>query len=147
MRHRYIYCGIVHSTDPISNFRLIYSCTQFSLGQIIRVNIPDDMTLYKHISCSYQFTYDNRTLEQLGFNCYIVYDGKWVKADILKSHIPSHWDHVLKETYGIRWVGDGYSKSKEKFKYYREHPSEFPILKWPRFREPKVDLQDLLKLE
>ena len=77
MRHKYIFCGVVKGSDKISNFRLISSIRKYSLGEAIRVNIPDDLQIDHFSGDSYSTTSDHRTLNQLGWDCYIFYKGKW----------------------------------------------------------------------
>ena len=42
MRHIYILCGVVWENPEICNYRLISKPT-YSLGQLVRVNTPDDL--------------------------------------------------------------------------------------------------------
>ena len=52
-RYRYIFCGLVKPTDPISNFRLVSAVTAANMMEsrnCIRVEIPADLELKKY-SC------------------------------------------------------------------------------------------------
>ena len=75
MRCRYILCGTAIGTDPISEFRLIAKNNlDDSIGGL-RVRIPDDLVLVK--SChSYSTTKDNRTLDELGYDIMINFNGR-----------------------------------------------------------------------
>lgn len=144
MRHRYIFCGLVYPTLPISNFRLISSITKYSMGGVIRVNIPDDLQLDHFPYDGYSTTTDKRTVEELGYDCYICFNGRWRKFNELKEHTPADWWKVLEEQYGLYMLGDfTYTDSKEKyFKWFKEHehvPEDKMV--YPRFKEDKYGLK------
>lgn len=144
MRHRYIFCGLVHPTDPISNFRLITSITKYSMGGVIRVNIPDDLQIHHFPYDGYSTTDDKRTLEELGYDCYICLNGRWRKFNELKEYTPAKWWTVLEEQYGLYMLGDfTFTDNKEKyFKWFKEHEHvpESEIV-YPRFKEDKYGLK------
>ena len=73
MRHRYIFCGVVWEDPRLSSYRLIRGLT-YSGGHFIRVNIPDDVEFYNSGS-GWSGTYDDRSILDLGCDCYILYKG------------------------------------------------------------------------
>ena len=144
MRHRYIFCGLVHPTDPISNFRLIKSCRKYNTGEFIRVNIPDDLKLDHFPYDGYSTTNDTRTLEELGYDCYICFEGRWRKFNELKAHIPADWHEVLEEKYGVIMYGPFYyTDSEEKAEAWENEHEFIPEDKivFPPFREDKNGLK------
>lgn len=149
MRHRYIFCGLVNGEDKISNFRLISSCTKYSLGQLIRVNIPDDLKLNHYSGDSYSTTNDNRTLDELGYDCYIFYKSKWRKFNALKKYQPCDWFHVLEYIYGLHecFGTIGWTDSLTDYtNYYKNGMSGIEPFKsesevvYPQFKEDQNDL-------
>ena len=155
MKHRYIFCGLVHGYDKISDFRLISSCTKYNLGEVIRVNIPDDLDLCHCHWDSYSTTFDERTLDELGYDCYIVYEGKWRKFNILKEYEPHEWWEVLENIYSLYRCGEyGYTTSYDKYKQYWNDgiSGKVPFkseneLRWPKFKEDKNELNLEIKLK
>ena len=144
MRHRYIFCGLVHPTDKISDFRLISSITKYSMGEVIRVNIPDDLRLDYFPYDRYSTTFDNRTLEELGYDCYICFNGRWRKFNELKEYTPADWWKVLEEQYGVFMRDDfSYTDSREKAEKWNNEHEYVPENKivYPRFREDKTGLK------
>ena len=73
-RYRYIFCGLVKPTDPISDFRLVSAVTAANMMEsrnCIRVEIPADLELERFSCDTYSTTYDKRTLKELHA---VVYD-------------------------------------------------------------------------
>ena len=148
MRHRYIFCGLVDGDEPISNFRLISSCTKYNCGDFIRVNIPDDLELDHFPGDGYSTTCDKRTLNQLGYDCYFLFKGKWRKFNKLKKYKPCDWFRVLEYIYGLYQLdGFNYTDSYEEYRKewddiragIRDFTSEEDIV-FPPFKEDKEEL-------
>ena len=107
MRHRYIFCGLVYGTDKVSDFRLISDITKYNLGDCVRVNIPDDMELNHYKGDRYSTVYyDDRTLDDVGWDCYILYKGRWRKFNYLKQFKPCEWWQVLQYIFSLNKCGD-----------------------------------------
>ena len=100
MRHIYILCGVVWENPEICNYRLISKPT-YSLGQLVRVNIPDDLELSHYPGDGYSTTDDKRTVHELGCDCYILFEGKWRKFNFLKQFEPHQWFRVLEHIFGL----------------------------------------------
>ncbi len=113
MRHRYILCGMVSGSDKLSDFRLI-SKLDPDEDSFIRVNIPDDVKLNTFPGDGYSTTDCDKTLDELGYDCYIKYRNKWLKTNELKPYNPAHWYEVLEYGYDIRMVnGMGYGTKQD----------------------------------
>ena len=153
MRHRYIFSGICSGSDKISKFRLISSCTRHSLGGCIRVNIPDDLELSHYPGDSYSTTFDNRTLDELGYDCYIYYKGKWRKFNYLKQFQPHEWWLVLENIFSLyNCINDiGYTDDYNYFQqWYKNKISGFILeseIVYPRFKEDKKGLDLPIKIK
>lgn len=98
-KYRYILCGLVEGTDEINKFRLLSVGIAGQYGsKAIRVNIPDDLLLNKCSCDSYSTTFDNRTLDELGWDV-VVWERrkyKWVVHNELKGITPAYmYDHPL----------------------------------------------------
>ena len=148
MKHRYIFCGVVHGTDKICDYRLISECTKYNCGKFIRVNIPDDMNIEHYKYDGYSTTSDERTLDELGYDCYILLNGEWRKFNELKKYQPHEWYLVLEYIYGLyRLPGFDYTDNKEEYmrimnEYYsgkRKFVSECDLV-FPQFKEDKNGL-------
>ncbi len=101
MKHRYIFCGVVWDHPEIRNYRLISKPT-YSHGSFVRVNIPDDLELSHYSGDSYSITFDERTIHELGCDCYILFKGRWRKFNYLKNFEPCWWFRVLEHIFGVR---------------------------------------------
>ncbi|MBQ8482851.1 MAG: hypothetical protein IJ504_00940 [Bacteroidales bacterium] len=123
MRHRYITNGTAQGSKQINCYRLI-SKNKYS-NSFIRVNIPDDLVLNTCKGDGYNTTEDTRTLEELGYDCFILVNGKWRKANFLKKHQPHEWYRVL-EKYGLRSTLNGYL-SKERYQTYDWSEKQAPL--------------------
>ncbi len=151
MRHRYIFCGVVHGTDKISDFRLISKVTKYSLGGCVRVNIPDDLKLNHFNSDSYSTTSDPRTLNELGWDCYIHYEGKWRKFNWLKKVQPHNWFLALENIFSLyhcHGTATGWTSDYETYKnFWRAGINEtIPFVSeedavYPQFKEDRHELQ------
>ena len=149
MRHRYIFCGTAKGTDKICDYRLLSSCTKYSCGSFIRVNIPDDMKLDTFPYDGYSTTDDQRTLDELGYDCYFLFNGKWRKFNELKKYPPCEWYQVLEYIYGLYDLPEfDYTDDEEVYnqimnEYYtgkRKYLSESEIV-FPCFKEDKNGLK------
>lgn len=145
MRHKYIFCGIVKGSDKISSFRLISSIRKYSLGEVVRVNIPDDLQIEHWSGDSYSTTSDPRTLDELGWDCYILYKGNWRKFNYLKQFKPCHWYNVLEYIFGLyKCYPDtvGYTDDFDLYKKYIEEGSFKSEMDsyYPPFKEDKKGL-------
>ena len=149
MRHRYIFCGLVNGTDKASNFRLIRSIRRYNLGDVVRINVPDDMDIDHFPYDGYDTTDEERTLDELGWDAYIFYEGRWRKFNFLKQFIPAHWHDVLEYIFNLDFCGHeyGWTGDREKYlKYYKDGMSgKVPFVsphKWvfPPFKEDKKGL-------
>ena len=146
-RHRYIFCGEVNGTDKVSDFRLLYSCKRNELRSFVRVNIPDDMELRKSISDTYS-TVDHyeeqRTLDDVGWDCYIFYKNKWRKFNDLKKYQPCYWFRVLEYIYGLDECEDvGWTDDSEHYvdEWHRRFRGEEVKTNIPKFKEDKIGLE------
>lgn len=148
MRHRYIFCGVVWKIPQLKNYRLI-SSLKHSLGQAIRVTIPDDVELIKYPCDSYSITECERTVHDLGCDCYILFNGKWRKFNWLKNIEPCWWFRVLEYIFGLHncygsigWTDD--------FKYYEKwflsSQTNVNERNYPPFKEDKKGLKLKVKL-
>ena len=118
MRHRYILCGMVSGSDKLSDFRLISKLTPDE-NSIIRVNIPDDVKLSTFPGDGYSTTDCDKTLDELGYDCYIKYRNKWLKTNELKSYDPADWHEVLEYGYNIHMVtGMGYGTAEDEHAWW-----------------------------
>lgn len=100
MKHRYIFSGVVWEKPEICYYRLI-SKTTYSLGQFVRVNIPNDLILNSYSGDGYSITDDKRTVHELGCDCYILFNGCWRKFNYLKKFEPHQWFRVLNYIFGL----------------------------------------------
>lgn len=91
-KYRYIFCGVVQGSDPISNFRLIggTNLRYNSSCSMIRVNIPKNLKLTKYSCDSYSTTSDKRTLDDLGWDVMIWNKNRrrWIIHNELKGINP-----------------------------------------------------------
>jgi len=118
-RYRYILCGIVKEKDPISNYRLIGANLIAEHDSVIRVNIPDDMKLEKWSCDCYSTTRDARTIETLGYDVLINFNGKWKIRNDLKVYQPHEYHEILKKE-GYNISKNGYLTSDEYVAYWDE---------------------------
>lgn len=84
-KYRYICCGTAKITDKICEFRLIGGSQLKNKSTVIRVEIPSDMELTKYSCDNYSTTEDTRTLEELGCDVMIRFNGKWLIRNNLSS--------------------------------------------------------------
>ena len=84
-KYRYICCSTAKITDKICEFRLIGGNQLKAKSSAIRVEIPSDMELTKYSCDNYSATEDTRTLEELGFDIMIRYNGNWILRNDLNS--------------------------------------------------------------
>lgn len=146
MRHKYIFSGGVKGSDKISDYRLISSIRKYSLGEVIRVNIPDDLQIDHWKGDLYSTTNDSRTLDELGWDCYILYKGNWRKFDYLKQFKSNYWHEVLEYIFGLcRCYPDtvGWTDDFDLYKKYIEEgifKSEIDLY-YPPFKEDKKGLK------
>ena len=151
MKHRYIFCGVVWEDPRLSSYRLIRGLT-YSGGHFVRVNIPDDVKLYNSGS-GWSGTYDDRSILDLGCDCYILFKGKWRKFNWLKKIEPHNWFRVLEHIFGLRDCYDtiGWTDDCEYYKkwWWDERISEFPGggRTYPSFKEDKKGLKLKVKLD
>ena len=143
MKHKYIYCGTTAGTDQICNFRLIHKCTRRGGTSFIRVNIPDDLELNTFPGDGYSTTQDTRTLEEVGYDIYIIYENQYVKANELKPYPPHKWHKILREQYSMYGTMEGYSKNLQWYKQsvYKKILPENII--YPKFKESKIKFSSL----
>ena len=131
MKHRYILCGVVWESPEICNYRLISKPT-YSLGHLIRVNIPDDLILESYTGDGYSTTDDKRTVYELGCDCYILFNGCWRKFNYLKKFEPHQWFRVLEYIFGLQDCSDekvGWTDDLELWKkiFYEDERKELTI--------------------
>jgi hypothetical protein len=150
MKHRYIFCNF-WGDYKISSFRL-FSNAKRSGGALVRVNIPDDLQLRKSdnyeksIYERYSITDDERTIDELGYDCYIFFNGQWRKFNWLKRLDPYYWIYALKYIFGLKNCYDTIGWT-DNFEYYKEwlNKERIPALdgggrKYPNFKEDKEEL-------
>lgn len=101
MRSKFILCGTVKGSDKVSDFRLVHNVRHYCLGECVRVNIPDDMHISTYPRDGWSICHDNRTLDNVGWDCYIVYKGEWRKFNWLKCLEPHEWHYALKYIFGL----------------------------------------------
>jgi hypothetical protein len=152
MRHRYIFCGVVWEQPEICNYRLISKLT-YSRGSFVRVNIPDDLELNHYSGDGYSTTYDKRTIQDLGCDCYILYKGQWRKFNYLKQFEPHQWFRVLEHIFCLQDCYDtiGWTDDMEYYKkwWWGERIPEFPGggRNYPSFKEDKKGLKLKVNLD
>lgn len=147
MKHRYIFCGLCNGNNKIGDFRLIRSCTRYCGGEFIRVSIPDDIVLRRDEG--YQTTDCELTLNELGYDCYILYNGKWRKFNWLKQIEPCEWHKALEYIFGLHNCYDtvGWTDYETYAKWWKKRMSgkreftETSKVKYPRFKEDKKGLK------
>lgn len=150
MKHRYIFCGVVWKDPCLSSYRLIHGLT-YSGGHFIRVNIPDDIEI-ENSGNGWSYTYDERSIHELGCDCYFLYNGKWRKFNWLKNLEPRQWFRALYYIFGLMDCHDtiGWTDDAEYYKkWWREKRiPEFPGggRKYPSFKEDKKGLKLKVKL-
>lgn len=81
-KYRYILNGCVLGKDKICDYRLIGGNNikaPYDGAMAIRVNIPEDLELEKWNCDPYSTTYDERTLDELGYDVLVwdAYKKKW----------------------------------------------------------------------
>ncbi len=101
MRSKFILCGLVKGSNKVSDFRLVHNVRRYCLGGCVRVNIPDDLTLCTYPRDRYSTTPDNRTLDELGWDCYVVFKGEWRRFNWLKQLNPCEWHNALEYIFGL----------------------------------------------
>ena len=143
-KHRFIFSGLVSGEDKISDYRLISSVRRYSLGQCVCVNIPDDMEINHYPGDGYSTVDDDRTLDELGWDCYFLYKGRWRKFNELKKYKPCEWSDVLEYIYGLYECDDqiGWTDDEKLWEEYWEEgdfKSEEEMY-FPGFKEDKVGL-------
>lgn len=150
MKYRYIFCGVVWRSPQLKNYRLI-SGLKYSGGQAIRVTIPDDVKLIKYHCDSYSTTDCERTIHDLGCDCYIIYNGKWRKFNWLKNIEPCWWFRVLEHIFGLHNCYDtlGWTDDLEYYKnwFLKGKFVDEDKRKYPPFKEDKKGLKLKVKLE
>lgn len=152
MKHRYIFCGVVWEDPRLSSYRLIRGLT-YSGGHFIRVNIPDDVELNHYSGDGYSTTYDERSIHELGCDCYFLYNGKWRKFNWLKKLEPHNWFRALEHIFGLQDCHDtiGWTDDMEYWKqwYWNDRIPEFPGggRKYPSFKEDKKGLKLKVNLD
>lgn len=151
MRHRYIFCGLLDSRK-ISDYRLISKPT-YSHGQLVRINIPDNLELSHYPGDGYSITNDERTIDELGYDCYILFEGKWRKFNWLKNIEPCWWFRALKYIFGLEDCFDtiGWTDNKDYYIKWRKE-KRIPSLygggrKYPYLKEDKKGLQLKVNLQ
>ena len=109
---------MVSGSDKLSDFRLISKLAP-NEDSIIRVNIPDDVKLSTFPGDGYSTTDCDKTLDELGYDCYIKYRNKWLKTNELKSYDPADWHEVLEYGYNIHMVtGMGYGTAEDEHAWW-----------------------------
>lgn len=153
MKHRYIFCGVVWEEPQLKNYRLL-SGLKYSGGQAIRVDIPDNVILNKCLGDSYSTTDCDKTIHDLGCDCYLLYNDKWRKFNWLKNIEPYCWFRALEHIFGLYNCYDtiGWTDNFEYYKdwYLNQHPkNELPEggRKYPSFREDKKGLKLKVNLD
>lgn len=150
MRYRYIFCGVVWERPQLKGYRLL-NTLKYSGGSAIRVNIPDDVRLNKYRGDSYSTTDCEKTVHELGCDCYIVYNNKWRKFNWLKNVEPCWWFRVLEHIFGLYNCYDtiGWTDDLEYYKdwYLNQSPKSESERKYPPFKEDKTGLKLKVKLE
>lgn len=153
MKHKYISCGVVWEEPQLKNYRLL-SRLRYSDGHVIRVNIPDNVILNKCLGDSYSTTDCDKTIHDLGCDCYLLYNDKWRKFNWLKNIEPCYWFRALEHIFGLYNCYDtiGWTDNFEYYKdwYLNHHPkNELPGggRKYPPFREDRKGLKLKVNLD
>lgn len=119
MKSRFILCGLVNGSDKVSDFRLVCNVRRYCGGYCIRVNIPDDMEISTFPGDGYSVTSDNRILDDLGWDCYIVFNGEWRKFNWLKCLQPHEWYLALEYIFGFYNCHDDICYTSD-YEYYKK---------------------------
>lgn len=142
MRSKFILSGIVSGSNKISGFRLVHNVREYSFGQCVRVNIPEDLILRTYHGDGYSITSDNRTLDNLGWDCYIVFKGEWRRFNWLKQLNPYEWGEALEYIFGLyNCFGNlGLIDNEYYYRWWNRHrPPELEII-CPKFNRDAKDL-------
>jgi hypothetical protein len=123
------------------------SCTRYCNGQFIRVAVPDYIVLRR--DGGYQTTECELTLNGLGYDCYILYNGKWRKFNWLKQIEPYEWHNALEYIFGlyncydtVGWTDyETYAKRRKERMSGKQEFTGISKLKYPRFKEDKKGLK------
>lgn len=149
----WLVCGVVWEEPQLKVYRLLNGL-RYSGGQAIRVNIPDDVVLNKYKGDSYSTTDCEKTIHELGCDCYILYKNQWRRFNWLKNVEPCWWFRVLEHIFGLYNCNDtiGWTDDLEYYKdwYLNQTPKkELPGggRKYPPFKEDKTGLKLKVKLE
>jgi hypothetical protein len=149
MKYRFIFSGIVWEEPQLKNYKL-FGRLRPSGCQAIRVNIPDNIVLNKHQGDSYSTTGCEKTIHDLGCDCYILYNSKWRKFNWLKNIEPCWWFRALKYIFGLCNSNDPLIGWTDDLKYYKNW-SRFNLirheLEYPPFREDQKGLKLRVNLE
>ena len=144
MKSKFILSGLVSGSDKISGFRLVHNVRKYSSGKCVRVNIPGDLILQTYPGDGYSITSDNRTLDNLGWDCYVVFKGEWRRFNWLKQLNPYEWSEALEYIFGLYDCFDdiGLTDDSEYYKAWWNRPkfmSELEII-YPKFNKDAKDL-------
>ena len=159
MKHRYILCGVIWENPEICNYRLVSKPT-YSLGEFVRVNIPNDLELDSYPGDGYSTTSDKRTVHELGCDCYILFKGRWRKFNYLKKFEPHQWFLVLEHIFGLNNCYDekiGWTDDAELWKeiFYGDERKELTrkcsrneaVKRYPPVKEDKNGLKLKVNLD
>ena len=103
MKYAYILSGIIDPDDPIKYYRLLSGNNMCDTSHCIRIRIPDDMKLTK-LSCdTYHKTEDKRSLNDIGYDVLVKFNGRWKVRNDLKNVQP-HAVHEVMMTEGYNSV-------------------------------------------
>ena len=143
-KYRYICCGTAKITDKICEFRLIGGGQLKNKSTVIRVEIPSDMELTKYSCDNYSTTEDTRTLEELGCDVMIRYNGNWtIRNDLNSLQLCDIYTKLrinAKDDTRLYSTGKGYMDTQ----HYRQYMNEISK-KAKEVSERAAELKTLLE--
>ena len=86
-RYRYIWCGLCPLDSPVSDYDLMAYVGRSAM----RIEIPDDMELYKYRGDDCSNTEDERLIKDLNPHPVIRKNGRLVIRDDLLQYEPHEW--------------------------------------------------------
>lgn len=123
-RYRYITCGLVNPDDHISNYRLVganqISGDNGTRFQAIRFEVPSDMVLEKWSCDNYSTTKDTRTLNMLGYDILVKFNGKWKICNELKDYQPHEFSTILQNKGFYLVLHHGYLTKEQYKKWFNQ---------------------------
>ena len=123
-KYRYILAGYVRPSDPISAFRLIGASNLGHTDSAIRI-VVDDVKLTKYSCDCYSTTNDTRTLAELGYDCMVRINWKWVIQNSLRPINNNDLFNISEKMYLNGYVSALCKESGQHTYLDEEHAKEY----------------------